>query len=506
MAVEHEESDLIKQRRAKLEAIKSKGIYAYGGKFAVTSSIKELTDNFADGKSATIAGRIMACREHGKAKFYDLKDSTGKIQLYIKADIVGPDAFELSNNTDIGDFIGVSGETFKTRTNEPSIKVLKLEMLSKSMRPLPEKWHGLKDVETRYRQRYIDVVMNDDVKKVFVARSNIVSEIRRFLDSKGFLEVETPMMQPIPGGAAGKPFKTHHEALDMDLYLRIAPELYLKKLLVGGFDKVYEINRNFRNEGISTRHNPEFTMLEVYEAYSDCAGMMKLTEDMITDLARKIIGRTSFEYQGKAIDLSKWEKISFALLMKEQFGIIPEERPEDWIKKLKGKGIEIEGKELSRTQVINIVGELIEPKAHNHPVFVVDMFREMCPLAKTKKENSLLTDRFELYMGGMEIANAYSELNDPVEQKARFEADLGDTINDKRKTNDELLTIDHDFIRALEYGMPPAGGLGIGIDRLVMILTDSSSIRDVILFPQLKLETSHKPDSTLREVPRSENI
>jgi lysyl-tRNA synthetase class 2 len=481
MTIEREESDLIKQRRAKLDAITSKGIYAYGGRFDITSSIKGIIDNFAEGAAVTIAGRIMACREHGKAKFYDLKDSTGKIQLYVKADIVGPDAFELSNNTDIGDFIGISGETFRTRTNEPSIKVLKIEMLSKSLRPLPEKWHGLKDVETRYRQRYVDVIMNDDVKKVFVARSNIVSGIRRFLDSKGFLEVETPMMQSIPGGAAGKPFKTHHEALDMDLYLRIAPELYLKRLLVGGFDKVYEINRNFRNEGISVRHNPEFTMLEVYEAYSDCAGMMKLTEDMITNLAAKVTGKTNFEYQGKTIDLSKWERISFADLMKEQFGIVPEEKSEEWIKKLKIKGIEIEGKELSRTQVINIVGELIEPKAHNHPVFVVDMFTEMCPLAKTKRDNPLLTDRFELYMGGMEIANAYSELNDPIEQNNRFKKDIADLKDKKNK-------IDEDFVRALEYGMPPAGGLGIGIDRLVMILTNSPSIRDVILFPQLKIE------------------
>jgi lysyl-tRNA synthetase class 2 len=481
MNIEHEENDLMKQRKAKLEAITAKGGYAYGGKFETTSFIKELTDNFADGKAVVVAGRIMACRQHGKAKFYDIKDFTGKIQLYVKADIVGQDAFELSDNTDIGDFIGVSGETFKTRTNESSIKVLKLEILSKSMRPLPEKWHGLKDVETRYRQRYVDLIMNDDVRKVFVARSNIVSEIRRFLDSQKFLEVETPMMQSIPGGAAGKPFKTHHEALDMDLYLRIAPELFLKRLLVGGFDRVYEINRSFRNEGISTRHNPEFTMLEVYQAYSDCAGMMKLTEDMIMHLAQKVLGKTTFEYQGKTIDLSKWEKISFADLMKEQFGIIPEEKPEDWIKKLKDKGIEIEGKELSRTQIINIVGELIEPKAHNHPVFVVDMFREMCPLAKTKRDNPLLTDRFELYMGGMEIANAYSELNDPTEQKKRFEADIVDLKDKKQK-------IDEDFVRALEYGMPPAGGLGIGIDRLVMILTNSPSISDVILFPQLKKE------------------
>lgn len=481
MSVEHEENELIKQRRTKLDAINRKGIYAYGGKFDTSSSIKELTDNFAEGRAVTLAGRIMACREHGKAKFYDLKDSAGKIQLYVKSDIVGTEAFELSNNMDIGDFAGVSGETFKTRTGEPSIKVLKLEILSKSIRPLPEKWHGLKDVETRYRQRYVDLVMNDDVKKVFIARTKIVSGIRSFLDSKGFLEVETPMMQSLPGGAAGKPFKTHHEALDIDLYLRIAPELFLKRLLVGGLDKVYEINRNFRNEGISTRHNPEFTMLEVYEAYSDCSGMMRLTEDLITDLAQKILGKTNFEYQGKTIDLSKWEKISFADLMKEQFGITPEEEQGEWVKKLKKKGIEIEGKELSRTQLINIVGELIEPKAHNHPVFVVDIFKEMCPLAKAKRDNPLLTDRFELYVGGMEIANAYSELNDPIEQRKRLEEDLKETKNEQR-------TIDEDFLRALEYGMPPAGGLGIGIDRLTMILTNSPSIRDVILFPQLKPE------------------
>ena len=481
MTIEREENELIKQRRAKLDAISGKGIYAYGGKFDTTSSIKELTDNFSEGKSVALAGRLMACREHGKAKFYDLKDATGKIQLYVKADIVGEAGFELSNNLDIGDFVGVKGETFKTRTQEPSIKTIELIILSKSLRPLPEKWHGLKDVETRYRRRYLDLIMNDDARKVFIARSKAVSEIRSFLDNRGFLEVETPMMQSMPGGAAGKPFKTHHEALGIDLYLRIAPELYLKRLLVGGLDRVYEINRNFRNEGISTRHNPEFTMLEVYQAYSDCAGMMKLTEELITGLARKLLDKTSFEYQGKTIDLSKWEKISFADLMKEQFGISPEETREEWIKKLKKKGVEIEGRALSRTQVINIVGELIEPKANNHPVFVVDIFKEMCPLAKTKKDNPLLTDRFELYMGGMEVANAYSELNDPIEQKKRLEDDLKETTSERR-------TIDEDFVRALEYGMPPAGGLGIGIDRLVMVLTDSPSIRDVILFPQLKPE------------------
>jgi lysyl-tRNA synthetase class 2 len=483
--MEHiEENELIKQRKAKLEDISKKGIYAYGGRYETTSTVKELKDNFAEGKVVSLAGRIMAARTHGKSSFYDVKDSTGKIQAYFKADIVGPEQFALLNNLDIGDFIGVKGDTFKTRTGEPTVIVKELKILAKSLRPLPEKWHGLKDVETRYRQRYVDLIVNDDVKNVFVTRSHIVSQIRKFLDEKGFIEVETPMMQSIPGGAAGKPFKTHHEALGIDLYLRIAPELYLKRLLVGGLGKVYEINRSFRNEGISIKHNPEFTMLEVYENYSDCEGMMKLTEDLVKGLAEKVLGTTTIEYQGRQIDLSKWERISFAELMKEQFGIIPSDSHEEWIRKLKSKGVEIEGKDVSRTQIINIVGDLIEPKAGNHPVFVIDMFKELCPLAKTKPDNPDLTDRFELYMGGMEIANAYSELNDPTEQRKRFEDELKDKGPNK--------TIDEDFVNALEYGMPPAGGLGIGIDRLVMILTNSPSIRDVILFPQLKPQTSQE--------------
>ncbi len=480
MTEHQEESELISKRKEKLKAITDSGIYAYGGRFNTTSNIGALKGDFSEGRTVTVAGRIMAVRLHGKSMFYDLKDSSGKIQVYIKEDTIGADRFAgLKKNIDIGDFAGVSGETFKTRTGEPTIVVKEFTILSKSLRPLPEKWHGLKDVETRYRQRYVDLIVNDDVRNTFITRSKIVTGIRKFLDSKGFLEVETPMMQSIAGGAAGKPFKTHHEALDIDLFLRIAPELYLKRLLVGGLEKVYEINRNFRNEGISIKHNPEFTMLEVYEAYSDCAGMMKLTEDMITTLAADLLGKKELEYNGKSIDLAKWERVSFAELMKEQFDILPEDPPHAWVKKLKCKGIEIEGKEVSRTQLINIVGELVEPKAHNHPVFVVDMFKEMCPLAKTRPDNPALTDRFELYMGGMEIANAYSELNDPIEQKARFMDEM-DGADDKRRV------IDEDFVTALEYGMPPAGGLGIGIDRLVMILTNSPSIRDVILFPQLK--------------------
>jgi len=473
------ENELIRQRRAKLDDIAARGIYPYGGRYETTSAIKALRDDFSEGRSVSVAGRIMAARSHGKSSFYDIKDSTGKIQAYMKEDIVGKDGFGLLNDLDIGDFIGVKGETFKTRTGEPTIIVKEFTILAKSLRPLPEKWHGLKDVETRYRQRYVDLIVNDEVRDVFIARSRIVSRIRQFLDERGFIEVETPMMQSLAGGAAGKPFKTHHEALGIDLYLRIAPELYLKRLLVGGLGKVYEINRNFRNEGISIKHNPEFTMLEVYESYSDCEGMMRLTEELVKDLAGKVVGRTKIDYQGREIDLSRWERVSFAELMKEQFGITPSDSHAEWIKKLKAKGIEVEGKDISRTQIINIVGDLVEPKCGNHPVFVVDMFKELCPLAKTKPDNPDLTDRFELYMGGMEIANAYSELNDPIEQRKRFEAE-------PRAAGERGRAIDEDFVNALEYGMPPAGGLGIGIDRLVMILTNSPSIRDVILFPQLK--------------------
>jgi len=476
----HQINDLIKQRLANLKSIQDAKIYPYGHRFDTTSSIAEALSNFQEGKSCSLAGRIMAIRSHGKSVFCDLKDRTGKIQFYIGEKTIGEEGFALFKHFDIGDIIGLRGELFKTRTGESTIKVLEFVLLSKSLRPLPEKWHGLKDVETRYRQRYLDLIVNDDVRKIFYTRTKIIKEIRGLLDEKGYIEVETPMMQSIPGGAAGKPFKTHHNALDMDLYLRIAPEIYLKKLLVGGLEKVYEINRNFRNEGISPKHNPEFTMLEVYTAYSDCELTMALTEELIKAAAKKVLGKDKFSYQGRDIDLSKWERVSLAKLMDDEFGIKPDAPQKEWIKRLKAKGIDIEGKELSRTQLINIVGELVEPKAGSHPVFVVDMFTELCPLAKTKKDNPLLTDRFELYIGGMEIANAYSELNDPIEQKKRFKAE--------EKEAKEKYNIDEDFIRSLEYGMPPAGGLGIGIDRLVMILTDSASIRDVILFPQLRKE------------------
>jgi lysyl-tRNA synthetase class 2 len=467
-------NDIENQKREKLKEIASLGIYPFGERYKRSSSISQLKDNFRDGKTVSIAGRLMAAREHGKTIFYDLRDSTGKIQLYAGKKVLGDDKFSFLKKLDIGDIVGIEGELFKTRTEEASVKITDIKLLSKSLRPLPEKWHGLKDVETRYRQRYVDLIINEGVKKIFKIRSAVTNKIRNVLDKKGFLEVETPMMHPIPGGAAGRPFKTHHDTLHRDLYLRIAPELYLKKLLVGGFEKVYEINRSFRNEGISTRHNPEFTMLEVYEAYSDCEGMMELVENIIRSAAKDILGKEKIEYQGKTIDLTRWERISFAKLMEENFDIKPSDNEKIWVKKLKKKGIKLEKAEVSRTQLINIVGDIIEPKAQGHPVFVVDMFRELSPLAKAKRDNPALTDRFELYIGGLEVANAYSELNDPIEQRKRLEEAGGQ--------------IDEDFVRALEYGMPPAGGLGMGIDRLVMLLTDSANIREVIFFPQLKEE------------------
>ena len=467
-------NDIEKLKREKLKEIQALGIDPFGARYEVTTSIEGLRENFEEGKTAQIAGRLMAVRAHGKSIFCDIKDSSAKIQLYVGNKDIGDEKFELFKKLDIGDIAGIKGETIKTRTGELTIRVKEFTILSKSLHPLPEKWHGLKDVETRYRQRYVDLIVNEDVKKIFKTRTAVVKKIREVLDSKGFLEVETPMMHPIAGGAAGKPFKTHHEALHRDLYMRIAPELYLKKLLVGGFEKIYEINRSFRNEGISVRHNPEFTMLEVYEAYSDCEGMMKLVEEIIRTSAKSILGKEKIEYQGKEIDLTKWERISFAKLMKDTFDIEPSEDEKTWVAKLKKKGVKIEKDTLSRTQLINIVGDLIEPKAQDHPVFVVDMFKELCPLAKRKKDNPDLTDRFELYIAGIEIANAYSELNDPIDQRKRLEEAGGE--------------IDEDFLRALEYGMPPAGGLGIGIDRLIMILTNAVNIREVILFPTLKEE------------------
>lgn len=478
----HDENELIHNRRLKLEKLYGMDINPYGRRYEKESDVSDLKANFSDGVKVSLAGRLISFRLHGKSMFGNIKDRTGSIQFYLRADKAGKDRFDMFKETfDIGDIIGIKGETFTTRTGEPTVMVEDFEMLSKSLRPLPEKWHGLKDVETRYRHRYVDLIVNDSTRDIFRKRVSVINGIRDYLNGKGFLEVETPMMHPIAGGAAGKPFKTHHNTLDMDLFLRIAPELYLKKLLVGGFEKIYEINRSFRNEGISVRHNPEFTMLEVYQAYSDCRGMMDLTREMITEIALQVTGSVKFLYQEQEIDLSEWKEVSLASLMKERFDINPEDSMDLWCDKLKAQGVKIEQQKLSRTQLINIITEMLEPHTQKNPIFVTDFFAELCPLAKRKKENPLLTDRFELFIGGMELANAYSELNDPLEQRERFKA---------QAKEDGETNIDEDFVTALEYGMPPAGGLGIGIDRLVMILTDSPSIREVILFPQMRPKDS----------------
>jgi len=475
--------EIIQQRKAKLEALEAKGIAVYPADSQIHTEIGSELSNFQEGKKVSLCGRIMAKRLHGKVVFMDLRDASGKIQLYVKADIIGEKNFKILDDVDIADFLNVRGELFKTHTGEPTVKVEEFFILAKSLRPLPEKWHGLKDVELRYRQRYLDLVANEEVKKVFIMRSRIIRAIRNFLDAKGFLEVETPMMHSIAGGAAGRPFKTHHNEYGLDLYLRIAPELYLKRLLVGGLDKVYEINRSFRNEGVSTKHNPEFTMLEVYSAYADYEDMMELCEDLIISVAKEVLEDTKFIYQGKAVDLNPhWQRRSFAQMVKEKFGISAADEAGAMLKKLQDKGFALDKKRLTRSQVNSIIEDILEEDLSVNPTFVIDYFTNLCPLAKTKKDNPLVSERFELYVAGIEIGNAYSELNDPVEQRRRFQEEI------KELNADEIKNVDDDYILALEHGMPPAGGLGIGIDRLTMLLTDQPSIRDVILFPLLRPE------------------
>ncbi|MDO8603226.1 MAG: lysine--tRNA ligase [Candidatus Omnitrophota bacterium] len=477
-----EMNEYMQQRIDKLNALKEIGAEAYGRRFDKPLSIEAMLKDAKEGDPVQTAGRITALREHGKSSFIDLRDSSERIQVYIKVDTIGKDTYaNIFKRLDIGDILGVKGKFFKTHTGQITINAEEITILAKGLRPLPEKWHGLKDVDTRYRQRYVDLIVNEEVRKVFQVRSRVISKIREMLDKKGFMEVETPMMQSMAGGAAGDPFKTHHNALDIDLYLRLAPELYLKRLLVGGFDKVYELNRNFRNEGISIRHNPEFTMIEIYQAYSDCDGMMQLTEEIFNFVANEVLGTNKIKYGEELIDLTPpWPRWSFAEEIKRKFDINPDDSSEAWIKKLKAKGVDFKAKDITRSQIANIITEMLEPETGDRPIFVVDLFAELCPLAKRKKDSPLLTDRFELFMGGMEIANAYSELNDPIEQKKRFEEQLIGQEGVKK--------IDEDFVRALEYGMPPAGGLGIGIDRMIMLLANQPSIRDVILFPQLKPE------------------
>lgn len=481
-------SEIKSIRIKKLRNLQDQGVSPYGNRFEHTVSIAQILTDFDEGMKVVFAGRIIANRKHGKVLFVDLQDQSGKIQLYLKADLISPEKFGIVQELDIGDIIGVEGELFRTKTGQESVRVVNMQVLSKSLMNLPEKWHGLKDVEIRYRQRYVDLIANQEVKRLFIKRSKIISFIRSYLDTKGFLEVETPMLQPLAGGARGRPFKSRHNAYDMEVFLRIAPELYLKRLLVGGLEKVYELNRNFRNEGISTRHNPEFTMLEVYEAYSDYEGMMELSEDLISCLAKEIIGSYKVNYQGTEIDFTPpWERRSFARVVKERFDINPEDDAKTMLDKLKiHKKDKLKIEVLTRSSVMKVVEDLLEEDASMNPVFFTDYFTFLCPLAKRKKDNPSISQRFELFVGGLEIGNAYSELNDPQEQRQRFIDDLKDD------TETGLNKIDEDFLAALEYGMPPAGGLGIGIDRLVMLLTNASSIKDVILFPLLKPQSSLK--------------
>lgn len=470
------ETDLFKERTKKLELWNQAGGSPYGERYLPKDRIADLITGFEEGKKVRVAGRLVAFRVHGKSVFGNLQDESGKIQIYTKLDDLGPERFELFLKLDMGDILGVEGGLFKSRTGELTVRIDQYRLLSKILQVLPEKWHGLKDVEIRYRRRYVDLIVNEEVRKSFRARSGIVRAIRNFLDERGFMEVETPMMQPIPGGARAKPFKTHHEALDTDLYLRVAPELYLKRLLVGGFEKVYEINRNFRNEGLSVRHNPEFTMLELYQSYADLTDMMDITEQMITRLAETLHGGFELPYGERTLQFkSPWKRIPFYDALRDKSGI--EWRGADIKREAKKLDIPMDGVEEEADILNEVFGALVEPGLTD-PTFITDYPLILSPLAKQKPGDDASADRFELFIANMEVANAFSELNDPVEQRKRFEA--------QRKMIGEHKEIDEDFLLALEYGMPPAGGLGIGIDRLVMLLTNQHSIRDVVLFPQLR--------------------
>jgi lysyl-tRNA synthetase class 2 len=502
-------NEQIRRRVDKLEGWRARGIHPFGGRFPVTHWGGELQARFKDAPedaltgagAVALAGRVMALRHHGKTCFAHLQDMSGRIQLYARADALG-DAFAAFIDLDVGDFVGVTGNLFRTRTGELTVAVKQFEFLAKSLRPLPEKWHGLKDVETRYRRRYVDLTVNPQVRETFLVRSRLIAALRAFFDARGFLEVETPMMQPIPGGATAKPFKTHHNALDMSLYLRVAPELYLKRLVVGGLDRVYEINRNFRNEGISTQHNPEFTMLEFYQAYADYEDLMVLTESLLAELAGTLRGQPSLAYQGETIDLRPpWRRLPYLAAVAQALDLPASALADrDAVRRQAAAVAGRHGLDPFRWSADTPAYQMwkdafetfVEPTLVQ-PTFVVDFPTELSPLARQKRDNPGLVDRFELFIARMEIANAYSELNDPFEQRRRFEAQL----QAREAGDDEAHRLDEDFIRALEYGLPPTAGEGIGIDRLVMLFADRASIREVILFPLLRPEASEGPEGRL---------
>jgi lysyl-tRNA synthetase class 2 len=478
-----ESNSLIEQRKAKLAALLAKGIDPFKNKFTPTEKCAEARSNYVEGREVSVAGRVTAHRDMGKSMFIDVRDQSGRLQVYAQKNVLGDELFDVFRHLDLGDFIGASGTLFTTRTGEISLRLTSFTILSKALRPPPEKWHGLADTEIRYRQRYLDLIANPEVKEVFIKRSRIIREIRSFLNERGFVEVETPMMQAIPGGAAAKPFKTHHNALGCDFYLRIALELYLKRLLVGGIDRVYEIGRNFRNEGLSRKHNPEFTMLEAYQAFGDYESMMELVESMVCQVAQTVLGTLVIEHrdtEGKVIrtiNLARpWRRVRYKEIVRERAGadwfeVAPEKRRERAVQ----MGAEI-AKEYEDFEVTQAVFEkLIEPTLVD-PVFVTHAPKQLIPLAKLSPDDTDTVEVFECCINGQEIAPAYTEQNDPIEQRERLEHQAGG----------EQQKLDEDFLVALEHGMPPAGGMGLGIDRLCMMLLGQESIRDVILFPQLK--------------------
>jgi len=487
-----DDNELIRLRREKLDTLRSRGTDPFGGRYPVTQWAHGLAERLGNANDeelkgfgpVSLAGRIVAIRHHGKTCFAHLMDQTGRIQLYARADGLG-DEYARFVELDMGDFVGVTGEMFRTRTGELTVAVKTFAFLAKSLRPLPEKWHGLKDVETRYRQRYVDLIVNAEAREIFMMRARLVRGIRAFLDARGFLEVETPMMQPIPGGAIARPFKTHHNALDLDLYLRIAPELYLKRLLVGGFERVYEINRNFRNEGVSTMHNPEFTTLEFYQAYADYTDLMELTEALFVELAHALRGSLSLAWGEHALDLKPpWRRLPFFEGISQALGLVvtPTTDVESVARAAAARGIVHDGGPASKVWK-DVFETLVEPTLVQ-PTFVVDFPTELSPLAKRKRDNPQLVDRFELFVARHEMANAYRELNDPIDQLARFREQAAL----QARGDDEAHWLDEDYVRALEYGMPPAAGEGIGIDRLLMMFANQPSIRETILFPLLRPE------------------
>ncbi len=479
-------NEIIAVRRQKLEDLRAQGNDPYEQvKYEVTATAKDIFANYADyeGKQVSIAGRIMSKRVMGKASFIHIQDGSDKIQSYVRIDALGEEAYSAFKKLDIGDIIGIVGEVFTTHKGEISIKAEKYTLLSKSLLPLPEKYHGLKDQDTRYRQRYVDLIVNPEVKDTFVKRSQIITAIREYLNNRGYIEVDTPILNTIPSGANARPFITHHNTLDIDMYLRIAPELYLKRLIVGGFEKVYEMGRLFRNEGMDTRHNPEFTTIELYEAYTDYYGMMEIAEGLFKYVAEKVLGTTTINYQGKTIELGgEWRKATMVDLVKEELGIdFNTEELSAIIEKAKALGVEVEKDTTWGKLLYQLFDELLESKLVQ-PTFVLDYPVEVSPLAKRKASDKRLTERLEFFMNCFEMGNAFSELNDPIDQRKRFE----DQVKEREKGDDEAQMMDDDYVTALEYGLPPTGGMGIGIDRMIMILTDSSSIRDVLLFPTMK--------------------